>query len=177
MTKNVPCQVLSFSNKITTYATHTGGHFNPLRLQSDGSDFNSAKYLSRHCKSWNVYLQGYLHHTAPFSRGWVIRRLHTLCLRWALDELLEENIEGQRNTAETSQTYWFSVTLFHNRRHYLVKETYPSPPRLPPAQGPVSSQLCIDNGSEVFAVTSVSICIAESDAGRGVNKKKRHLRL
>lgn len=32
-----------------------------LYLQSAGSDFKSAKYFRGRCKSWNVYLQGYLH--------------------------------------------------------------------------------------------------------------------
>lgn len=132
-----------------------------LYLQTVGSDSKSAKYFSSLCKLWNVYLQGYLQHTALFpedeSSSDYVR--HVWGGLWI--KLLEENVRGAKNTAEPSQTYWFSVTLFHNWRRYLVEEPVnlnPSPPH-DHRKAPVDSQLRIDGGRRAFAATSVSSCL------------------
>lgn len=67
---------------------------------------------------------------------------------------------GAENTAEPSQPYWFSVTLFHNRRHYLVKETvnltHPSP-AITAAQGSASESSVLTGRAQVFAVFSQNL--------------------
>lgn len=89
-------------------------------LQCVGSVLKSAKYFSRPSKLWNVYLQGYLHHTAhspedESSAGYVQYIWGGLWISsWR---------RGAKKTAEPSRLYWFSVTLFHNSRRYLLKET------------------------------------------------------
>lgn len=103
-----------------------------------GSDCKSARCLGSLCKSRGVYLRGYLQHAARSagdeSSADYIRS------RRAPDELLEENVRGgSRTLPSASQLYWFSVTLFPNRRHSAARETVNLTPAVAAARGSANS--------------------------------------
>lgn len=130
-----------------------------LYLRSAGSDCKSAKYFTRLCKSRNVYLQGYLQHTAhsaedesstgyiQYVRGglWMSswRRMwrgREHC--WAITAVLifchivsqQETLSGKGNC-----------------------KSHPSPPAITAAQGSASEASVLTGRAQVFAVFSQNL--------------------
>lgn len=87
----------------------------------------------------DVYLRGYLQHAArsaedESSAGYIRSRR-------ARNELQEENVRGGSRTLQSaSQLYWFSVTLFPNRRRVAAKETVILTPAVAAARGSANSR-------------------------------------
>lgn len=103
-----------------------------------GSDCKSARCLGSLCKSRGVYLRGYLQHAARSAED--ESSADYIRTRRAPDELLEENVRGgSRTLPSASQLYWFSVTLFPNRRHSAARETVNLTPAVAAARGSANS--------------------------------------
>lgn len=103
-----------------------------------GSDCKSARCLGSLCKSRGVYLRGYLQHAARSAED--ESSADYIRSRRAPDELLEENVRGgSRTLPSASQLYWFSVTLFPNRRHSAARETVNLTPAVAAARGSANS--------------------------------------